>query len=139
MYLYVSSDTAESYFPDNEAADFRARLARPLNLYGKWEVALTEIAVPKLQGDYKPEYIGVNCSVAAESFVDGSQAAILNRVYLQEIRPIQVIRFHTPHYVPVNTNLVYVIHFNLYDNKGEKPSFQSGSLHCALHFRQCLD
>jgi len=48
FYLTLPSDSSGYYFPANTIADFRTKLATPLELeHGKWEVRLIEISYPK--------------------------------------------------------------------------------------------
>lgn len=138
-YVYISSNASKQYFPANESTHFRMTLAKPLSLYGDWEVALTEINLPKLAQGYKPEYIAIECSFCIDSFVNGGQDQLLDRFFLSELRPSDVIRLTRPHYVKVNTDLLHTLQLNLYDETHAKPSFQSGNLHCTLHLRRCLE
>ncbi len=46
FYITLPSNSSHSYFPDNTPASFRTRLAAPVQLKGKWEVALAEIHYP---------------------------------------------------------------------------------------------
>jgi len=48
FYVTLPSDSSNYYFPGNTIADFRTKLATPLELeHGKWEVGLIEISYPK--------------------------------------------------------------------------------------------
>jgi len=48
FYATLPSDSSGYYFPANTIADFRTKLATPLELeHGKWEVRLIEISYPK--------------------------------------------------------------------------------------------
>ena len=49
FYVTLPSDNSGYYFPANTIADFRIKLATPLELkHGKWEVGLIEISYPKV-------------------------------------------------------------------------------------------
>jgi hypothetical protein len=43
VYLNVCSRDSLIYFPDNKAADFRVKLAKPMHLKGCWKISLCEI------------------------------------------------------------------------------------------------
>lgn len=140
MYVYLSSSASMQYFPTNESTDFRTTLARPLTLYGDWEVALTEISFPKLTQGYKPDYIAVACNFCIESLINGGQDQLLDRFFLSELRPSDAVRILRPHYIKLNSDIIYTLQVHLYDETGAKPSFQSGNLHCTLHLRRrCHD
>jgi len=48
FYVTVPSNSSGYYFPANKIADFRTKLATPLELeHGKWEVGLIEISYPR--------------------------------------------------------------------------------------------
>ena len=49
FYVTLLSDSSGYYFPANNVADFRIKLATPLELeHGRWEVGLVEISYPEL-------------------------------------------------------------------------------------------
>ena len=55
FYVTLSSDSSGYYFPANTIADFRTKLATPLELlHDKWEVRLVEIYYSK---GYKKLYL----------------------------------------------------------------------------------
>ena len=55
FYIKLPSDSSGYYFPANTIADFRTKLATPLELeHDKWEVGLVEISYPK---GYKKRFL----------------------------------------------------------------------------------
>ncbi|MCP3664971.1 MAG: hypothetical protein GY696_21155 [Gammaproteobacteria bacterium] len=46
FFVVLPSNSSLNYFPDNGPAKFRTHLATPIQLKGKWEVALAEIHYP---------------------------------------------------------------------------------------------
>jgi hypothetical protein len=52
FHVVLPSNSSFELYPHNKLADFRVRLARPLVLLRKYEVALEEIAYPQLKQDY---------------------------------------------------------------------------------------
>ena len=43
FYLTLASNSSLEYFPDNTVANFKVKLAEPIELTWEWEVALAEI------------------------------------------------------------------------------------------------
>ena len=55
FYITLPSDSSGYYFPANTIANFRTKLATPLELeHDKWEVGLVEISYPK---GYKKRFL----------------------------------------------------------------------------------
>lgn len=48
MIIHLPSNSSQRYFPDNELGNYRTKLCNPVNLVGEYEVALSEMLVPKL-------------------------------------------------------------------------------------------
>lgn len=46
FYCYLPSNSSINFFPENAISSYRVKLRQPLNLDGRFEVALTEISVP---------------------------------------------------------------------------------------------
>ena len=138
MYIYLSSDASEKYFPDNKPFTFRTRLDYPAKLYGEWEIALVDISLPRFQAEYKPEYVVITSSICNNSFYNNSQSQILDRLYASELRPSGVLRIPRPKYIRINTETAYTIDLHIFDEQGSHPSFRQGVSHCTLHIRKCL-
>ena len=50
FYVIINSNENLEYFPDNQPYKFKTHLAKPLDMTGKWKVALSEIDfIEKLQ------------------------------------------------------------------------------------------
>ena len=57
--LTLPSDISGYYFPANTIADFRIKLATPLEFeHDKWEIGLVEISYPK---GYKKLFFRIHC------------------------------------------------------------------------------
>lgn len=138
MYIYLTSGGSQIFFSDNNASSFRIRLSRPIILYGEWEIALEQVSIPQLDKNYKPVYIDICSSACQPSILNHAEKQVLNRIFLSEIGNSGCIRLLAPHYLRVNTNNLYVIDINLFDDKGEQPSFGEGEVYCTLHLRRCL-
>ena len=46
FYVTLPSNSSSAYYPNNTISDFTTKLFKPIDLTGKWEVALTEISFP---------------------------------------------------------------------------------------------
>jgi len=63
----LPSDSSGYYFPANTIADFRTKLATPLELeHDKWEIGLVEISYPK---GYKKSYLHNTLRLGSESII----------------------------------------------------------------------
>ena len=47
FYVTLPSNSSAQYFPDNKPGKYKTKLAYPLQLRGRWEVALSEIQYPR--------------------------------------------------------------------------------------------
>lgn len=135
MYIYLTSNGSQTFFSENSSTEFRIRLSRPVTVYGRWEIAILQVSLPHFKSGYSPAYIDISTSVCLPSILNGSEKPILNRIFFTEIIEGACIRFHRPYYLTVNTENLHVIDINLYDDKGDKPSFDDGEVCCTLHLR----
>jgi hypothetical protein len=72
IYLNVSSNDSVLYFPDNNASNFRIKLARPLSLIGCWKIGLCEIHICKVvKNDLSINQIVGEC-ISSRSSKDGT-------------------------------------------------------------------
>jgi hypothetical protein len=53
FHVVLPSNSSFELYPDNTLADFRVRLAKPIKLSEPYEVALEEIAYPRLSHDFE--------------------------------------------------------------------------------------
>ncbi|KAG8174224.1 hypothetical protein JTE90_016548 [Oedothorax gibbosus] len=47
FYVTLTSTASMDYFPNNTQSSYRTKLNTPLRLNGDWEVALSEICMPR--------------------------------------------------------------------------------------------
>lgn len=67
FYVTLPSDSSGFYFPANTIADFRTKLATPLELeHDKWEVGLVEISYPK---GYKKRFLHNTLRIGSEEII----------------------------------------------------------------------
>ena len=67
FYVTLPSDSSGYYFPANTIADFRTKLATPLELeHYKWEVGLVHISYPK---GYKKRYLHNTLRLGSEDII----------------------------------------------------------------------
>jgi hypothetical protein len=67
FYVPLPSDSSGYYFHANTIADFRTKLATPLELeHDKWEVGLVEISCPKR---YKKSYLHNTIRLGSEDII----------------------------------------------------------------------
>lgn len=141
MYLYLTSDCNADVFPENTASSFRVKLPKTLDLKEKncsWSIALIDVDMPKLSGDYKPNFITFESSVCAPSIYKLGLRPVLHLLYYPQIRRGFPIIIENPRYIQLNTKSIDVIDIYLTDDKDEKVSFSTGHLTCTLHLL-CTD
>ena len=135
MYIYISSDQSGSNFQGNSPGSFRVKLPRQLQLtpQGSWNVAILDINLPKPPADYKPAYLTINSSMCQPSFVNGTQAPVLHKIYYSQFKNGKPLTFDNPRYVPVITDSLDIIEIYLTDSNGALPTFEKGHSACTLH------
>ena len=131
LYLYITTQTSEDIYPNNEATYFRAKLPQILKLEGTWHIALLDIDLPKLKDDYKPDFLVVSCSTCEPNYYYGPYYN-----YFGEVKSGRALRFDSPRYVRVNSRYANTIKFRIRDNRDEIPSVKQGQVICILHLRQ---
>jgi len=110
FYVTLPSDSSGYYFPANTIADFRTKLATPLELeHGKWEVRLIEISYPRR---YKKRSLHNTLRL-------NSEEKTFPVKYYESVFDLltNVPRFYEPY---IKENFVRV--FNNYINKYQKQS-----------------
>jgi hypothetical protein len=141
VYLSVCSKDSATYFPNNKPANFRVKLAQPLQLTGCWKVGLCEIQLcninikkkgnasndnddthtPVINGKDIPT-ISINCNICTGLIVNGVQTRTLRKVWgkknIYKVFPIV-------YYVPLEKGYVDTIEFNIRDTDGELVSFDT--------------
>ena len=137
MYIYADSEYSKKCFNENTTASFRIKLPKQLKLYGRWEVALLEVDMPKLDSSYQSDHVDINTPLCDENIVNDALRPILRRIYKDQLKQVKHLSFTNPIYVPVNVIEVDVIHIYLTDASRAPPSFQPGPLYCVLHLRPC--
>lgn len=136
IYIYITSDQSDNYFHGNTPSSFRIKLPRRLFLAhdsSVWYVALLDISFPNLKEGYKPTYITIHSNICQTSIVNGSQAAVLQRVYKGQLSEGMHVTFDSPRYIPVSVDSADTIEIYLTDYTGTTPSFQEGQSSCTLH------
>lgn len=122
-YVYISSDNSKDFYPKNNAYDFTVKLNDPLELQGKWKVALSAFYF----GD-EPLELYVYCTLCESNNVLDRYLPILRRIY-QSSSEFQNLQF-----VSVNRNFVDTIKFYIRDLNHEIPSKTISRVSCALNF-----
>ena len=136
-YIYVQSDESNTFFTDNETANFRVQLKYPLYLPGIWKVALvefhaTEKSKSKLKAD---DGLYIYSDLCKESIVQGEERPLLRRLEKSAKSKWDYI-LSTPFYVNVAKN--EVLEFNIY-LKGEDDLTQlnlQDPVRLTLHLRR---
>lgn len=137
MFIYGSSK--KNLYKENEPGSFRINLGTILELEGEWEMALLDIDLPLLEKGYRPLYLTLFSNICSSSILEASQKPVFYRIYRSDFKPRKVLKITTPRYVPLNVNSLQTVNMYMLDEKGQKPSFQSGQVNCTLHLRKKND
>lgn len=121
QYLFLHSEDSLLTHPQNNATDFTVDLPQPLDLPGKWSIALTEISItPNKKAD-----LYVYCDVCDYSYQRNTRKPILRIIKGSTT-------FAKPYYIPVAVNYTPRIRVYIRDSKGNIPSFEISTSRCTL-------
>lgn len=139
FYLTLSSDSSQSYFPDNSIAHFSTKLARPISLSSLFEVAVCEVFLPpfetwKIRTAISPIYL----------YTDICQPVLMcdTTARLLRVLPPDIITGHhifpTLYYIPVERNNFESITLSFHTRTGYRYPFAAGEYPSTvvLHFRE---
>ena len=131
FYVYLSSGDSTEYFPANKAHQFITKLQESLRLEREcWEVALTEIYWP---GDGLTEEKNINSDLVVETLCGGVKSPTLRKIVNAKGKGME---FTNPYYIPLRVNKIDSVEVVISTGNEKGPSFDSGDLHCTLHFRK---
>jgi hypothetical protein len=137
-FLYLNSNDSTDFYPNNEPADFRTQLPRPLTLDGEWECALVSITFwPQFHTSEKPKEMYVCLEEVGNSYALDSLYPILKRVSVPE-NIITKVHLNYPHldFTTVTQTVLQSIRLYIIDNKGIPPAFMIKDLYCTLLLRR---
>jgi hypothetical protein len=159
MYLNVCSKDSSIYFPNNEPAHFRVKLAKPLNLLGNWQVGLCEVQLcnvninKQVNGNHRDDNdkvvtqveppngkdipsVCIDCSICTGLIVNGVQTRTLRKVWgrknIYKVFPIV-------YYVPLEIGYIDTIEFKIHTTDGILLSFDKtyGRVEMTLRLKRC--
>lgn len=142
-YLYVSSDSSKTVYPDNNPESFTVHLEQPLDLPGTWYCGLKELY---FSGEFKINKRGLGHlpKVAPQHLyvcTDIVEGTVVSGVYLPLLRR-SVIRkkfehtFLEPYYFKVVNQRLSSITVYVLDHRLKPVVFKKGPLVCLLHFKK---
>ena len=137
FYVYVRSDEADKYFPENKAFKFIFRLNSPINLEGFWKVALVEFyALNNLRNRKPPsETLYIYSNICKESIINGSKRSVLRRVFQNDKSGWKNI-FDSPFYLPLNTKYFQEFEIQITTEDLIEATFLKSPIYMTLHFKQ---
>ena len=138
MYVYASSDQSDAFFHGNSPTAFRVKLPRRLHMSParQWSLAILDIDLPELTDGYKPSFITVNTNICETSFINCSQAPILQRLYYNQLVTNKPHIFDHLRYIPITADTLESLSIYLVDSSGARPSFKDGHSSCTLHIEK---
>lgn len=134
-YIFLkSSDSKQSYFPDNTPYKFRVKLNQRLNLDGFWVVSLTELHFGKVDiTDLNDTYVDVLCNICDSSLVGEHQMPILRRI---DLRQAPSYTFANEYIIPIKVKETPHIELHIKARNGTHSSFLKEETHATLHLRR---
>ena len=138
FYLVVDSDNSKNleYYPDNKPWKFKVRFDAPLNLFGFWTVALTDVFI---RDSSKTTYVNnlyVHCNIAGESILNGKCRESLLRVPHFVKKGSWTHKYSLSYYLNINKSLFFLMEFYVTTRQSEYASFLKQPVPLTLHFRQ---
>jgi len=95
FHVKLPSESSGYYFPVNTIADFRTKLATPLELeHDKWEVGLVDISYPK---GYKKRYLHNTRPLGSEDIifpVKQYESVLSSHNYIPIFRTVRKQKFY---------------------------------------------
>ena len=135
FYIHLSSDNCKDLYPSNTTSDFKVQLPERFELQGTWKCALVEIeyTLPStLPTTISSLYLNTN--ICDGSIVGPTKLPILRRLPL--IPGTRRDVYSLPHYYPIKTYQLDVIHLYINTDIYRRASFFEGVLLCTLHFKR---
>lgn len=133
MYLYISSDQGQEYFPENNSSSFKVKL--PKTLYfpknQSWFISLMDIQVPKLKDPTVP-YVLITSSVCDTSIVEQGFKPVLHKIYPSQISKGKPIIPSSEHSVPLTVDHLSVLDVNIISPTGDIVAFRPGHSYMTL-------
>ena len=82
FWLYLSCKDSLHFNPNNKANNFIVVLPEPIEIQGKWEVALTGIVyLSPHKGKKSPKFLLVYSDVCEDTVINGSKLPLLHRIF----------------------------------------------------------
>lgn len=138
FYLLMDSDNSKNliYYPDNKPWNFKVLFDNPLNLSGKWNVALTDVFIRDGSKTLYVNNLYVYCNVAGESIVNGEHRQSLLRMLHYVKKGNWTHKYAIPYYMNVNRSQIVEIEIHIKDRHANDASFLKQPVSLTLHFRQ---
>ena len=137
-YITLRSTDSVKYYPDNKPESFRVHLNEPLQLKGKWRVALAEIAFKDWNPDVRTEcrdiYIYSSLCESAHG-VGESKEPLLRWLCLRGNKKERSFVFGQYHYLPSRLQEVDSLHLYIKETNGKTASFITGAVTVTLHLK----
>ena len=137
-YFHVCSQDSLDIFPDNNASNFKIQLPSTLYLEGNWECGLMNISFwPEFTTETKPKEIYIGCDLIVNSYAMNNLFPVLKRISVPSNLNTKInIHFPEIDFIDMHKKIIQTVHFYIYDDKSEFPSFAVKDLYCSLHLRQ---
>ncbi|KAJ8311943.1 hypothetical protein KUTeg_010496 [Tegillarca granosa] len=122
--IYVTSNDSKEYFPENNTVEFKSLLdSRFVLSDSQWYVALTEVIIDSISAD---GVIDICTNIIRFSHLANKKLPILRRIHVKQNTVVN-LKFSQPLYLPVVLKTWDTIKVNIFDSKGNIPTFIKGT------------
>ena len=138
FYLNVASNQNNTSFPDNRTSSFRLTLPKIMRLLptGQWAIAMVEMKTPEIDPDYNTDYIRIETPECRPSVDQNDVRPVLFKAFITNATGGHIIAPSVLQYIPLATDNLHTMSFNITGSNGEEVSFKPGNLYCTLHVIQ---
>jgi hypothetical protein len=132
IYIIANSTDSLDFYTENTATRFIVKLAKPLNLVGRWKVALCEISV--FENGVTAGVVGFNCNICNGLMAEGVETQLLRRFKCG--RKVHEV-FDNLYYVPVEKLFIDTLELYITGSGGNQITLSPrAKVSCTLHLRQ---
>lgn len=136
FYVVVRNFDSVDYFPENKATDFRVKLNKPIDLKGRWKVALTEFFLSSASITSEPQLLQVMSNVCTETAIGSQVNPLLRQIPVYAKEDVIGMDFHPAFYHSVPHTFMDNIHIYIRDQNRREPILSDATISCTLHFIQ---
>lgn len=146
LFVFLPSNVPSPSSHENVVSHYVTQLAKPIELNGKYEVALVEVYYPGLDPQLDPpprvENMFIYTNIIEGSFVGHGFFPILQAIGFNQPSvesELSLMTFAEPDFIPVTKNHISEIEILFTDPEGKKVPFAPHRSQVTLYFRKVKD